>query len=91
MQVQPILTTRISTGIASQAELHSSAVDDHQVFCAASFTLARLGWTILGALGSEEGHLGGERRWAGRGRRRTRAAPSRRAETAIQRGLKKRA
>ena len=65
MQVQPFLTTRISTSIASQAELHSSAVDDHEVFCAASFTLARLGWTILGALGSEEGHLGGERRWAG--------------------------
>jgi hypothetical protein len=26
--------------------------DDHEVFCAASFVLARLGWTILGALGS---------------------------------------
>ena len=42
----------------------SGAPDDHEVFCAASFMLARLGWTILGALGSQgarQPHLGGTR------------------------------
>ena len=39
----------------------SSASDDHEVFCAASFVLVRLGWTILGALasqGSRQPHIG---------------------------------
>ena len=73
MQVQPIVTTRISTGIAWQAEQRTmrsfvtvfcEGDGDHEVFCAASFTQARLGWTILGALGSQgarQPHLGGTR------------------------------
>ena len=46
----PLGSQPVSRGLAPHC---SSAFDDHEVFCAASFVLARLVRTILGALGSQ--------------------------------------